>query len=169
MKKNILTIVILALCLINLVLTALLIFTIVPTSKKTDALISQVASVIELELTGYSDGAYKVEDLENHKIEEKLMKNLKVGTDGKSHYAVLDYVTVSINKNSEDYNKLSALVTDQDSKIMDIVGTVISDYTYETAISNQPEMKEEILKQLKKHFGSSDFIVDIYFGNFVCE
>lgn len=169
MKKNILTIVILALCLINLVLTALLIFTIVPTAKRTDALISQVASVIELELTGYSEGAYKVEDLETHKIEEKLTKNLKIGSDGENHFAVVDYVTLSINKKSEDYKEKSVIITDQDAKIMDIVGTTISQYTIETAISEQAKMKEDILKQLRKYFGSSDFIVDIYFGNFICQ
>ena len=50
MKKNILTIVILALCLINMVLTSVMIFTIVPTSNKTNRLISQISSVIDLEL-----------------------------------------------------------------------------------------------------------------------
>ena len=158
-----------ALCLINLVMTAVLVFTIVPTTKKTDALISQVASVIELELTGYGEGAYKVVDLENHKIEEGLTKNLKIGADGESHFAVLDYVIVSVNKNSEDYDKLNAIITDQDSKIMDIVGTTLTQYTYEEAIADQTEIKADVLKQLRSHFGSSDFIVDIYFGNFVCQ
>ncbi len=169
MKKNILTIIIMALCLINLVLTAVIIFTIVPTAKKTDALISQVASAINLELTVDGEDAYKVEDLENHKIEEGLTKNLKIGTDGTSHFAVLDYVTVSINKNSEDYDKLNAIITDQDSKIMDIVGTTLTQYTYEEAIADQTDIKADVLKQLRNHFGSSDFIVDIYFGNFVCQ
>ncbi|MFA9463829.1 MAG: flagellar basal body-associated FliL family protein [Velocimicrobium sp.] len=169
MKKNILTIVIMALCIINLVMTAVLIFTIVPTSKKTDALISQVASVIKLELTDYSEETYNVEDLVNHKIEEKLTKNLKIGADGESHFAVLDYVTVSLNKKSEDYNTLSAIITDQDSKIMDIVGTALTQYTYDEAISDQTKIKSDILKQLRSYLGSSDFIVDVYFGNFVCQ
>lgn len=169
MKKNILTIVIMALCLINLVMTALLIFTVVPTTKKTDALISQVASVIQLELKGYDEGTYNVEDLENHKIEEGLTKNLKVGEDGKSHFAVLDYVTVSVNKKSEDYDSLNAILTDQDSKIMDIVGTTLTQYTYEEAVADQGAIKKDVLEQLRKNFGSSDFIVDVYFGNFVCQ
>jgi len=169
MKKNILTIVIMALCLINLVMTAVLIFTIVPTAKKTDTLISQVAAVIKLELTEDGEDTYKVEDLENHKIEEGLTKNLKIDTDGVSHFAVLDYVTVSINKNSEDYDTLNAIITDQDSKIMDIVGTTLTQYTYDQAIADQTDIKADVLKQLCIHFGSSDFIVDIYFGNFVCQ
>lgn len=169
MKRNILTIIIMALCLVNLVMTALLIFTIVPTTKKTDALISQVASVIQLELKGYEDASYNVEDVENHKIEESLTKNLKVGEDGKVHFAVLDYVTVTLNKKSEDYGTLKALLDSQNSKIMDIVGTILTQHTYEEAVSNQSEIKKEALEQLRKHFGSSDFIVDIYFGNFVCQ
>lgn len=175
MRKNILTIVIMALCLMNLVMTAIVVFTIVPTAKKTDALISQVASVINLELTGYAENSYKVENLEVHKIDEGLTKNLKPGEKdpetGKveSHFAVLDYVTLSINTKSEDYKELNEILTAQDPKIMDIVGTTLTQYTYDEAISDQSKIKEDILQQLRTYFGSADFIVDVNFGNFVCQ
>ena len=49
MKKNILTVVVIALCLINLALSAVVVFSIVPMANRTNDLIAQVASVINLE------------------------------------------------------------------------------------------------------------------------
>lgn len=158
-----------ALCLANLVMTALLIFTILPTTKKTDALITQVASVIELELTGYNDNSYKATDVESYKIVEALTKNLKPGEDGKTHFAVSEYVSLSVNKNSEDYKTYNEnlLANAYDSKIMDIVGSVISQYTYEDILVNEEEVRSTILSEIKKYFGTSDYIVDVTLGNLV--
>ena len=104
MKKNMLTVVILALCLINLILTGTMVFVVVPASQKTDKLITQVASVIELELKG--DGQmYDMTGAEPYKIEEKKQMNLAPGQDGKDHYAILDYVTVYVNPDSEKYKQ----------------------------------------------------------------
>ncbi len=50
MKKNLITVMVLALVLVNLVLTALLTITIVPQTKKANELITQVCSAINLEL-----------------------------------------------------------------------------------------------------------------------
>ena len=46
MKKNLISVLILALCFANLVLTALLIFTIIPETKKANNLIDQVCQAI---------------------------------------------------------------------------------------------------------------------------
>ena len=50
MKKNLISVLILALCFANLVLTALLIFTIIPETKKANNLIDQVCQAISLDL-----------------------------------------------------------------------------------------------------------------------
>ena len=50
MKKNLISVLILALCFANLVLTALLIFTIIPETKKANNLIDQVCEAISLDL-----------------------------------------------------------------------------------------------------------------------
>ena len=42
MKKNLITVIILALVLANLILTAILVFTIIPQTKKSNQLIDQV-------------------------------------------------------------------------------------------------------------------------------
>ena len=60
MKKNLMTVIILALVLVNLVLTAILAFTIIPQTRKSNQLIDKIASAIDLELEdGVSCGSYK--------------------------------------------------------------------------------------------------------------
>lgn len=165
MKKNMLTVIILALCLVNTILSALMVFVVVPTSQKTDKLISQVASVIHLELEGDTSSQIDIANIETYKIEEAKTMNLKTSENGKEHYAVMDYVSISINKESDDYEKLQPLLETQNSAIMDIVDSVMSKYTYEEAINNREQMKEEILSEIKKHFGSVDFVIGVTLGN----
>ena len=50
MKKNILTIVIMASTLLNLILTIVIVFSVVPAMNKTGKLVDKVASVIDLEI-----------------------------------------------------------------------------------------------------------------------
>ena len=50
MKKNLITVVILALVVVNLVLTAVLTISIVPETKKANELITKVCSAIDLDL-----------------------------------------------------------------------------------------------------------------------
>ena len=58
MKKNILTIVIMASTVLNLVLTIIMVFSIVPAMNKSNKLVDKVASVIDLELEKEEDQAY---------------------------------------------------------------------------------------------------------------
>ena len=50
MKKNLMTVLVLALVLVNLVLTAILTISILPETKKANELITQVCNAIDLEL-----------------------------------------------------------------------------------------------------------------------
>ena len=50
MKKNMLTIVAIALSLMNLILTAVIMLSVVSSAKATNALVSNIASIIDLEL-----------------------------------------------------------------------------------------------------------------------
>ncbi|MCR5793235.1 MAG: flagellar basal body-associated protein FliL [Lachnospiraceae bacterium] len=167
MKKNIFTVLILAICLVNLVLSAVIIFTVLPTQKRTDKLIAQVASVIDLELMGDSTATVALEDLEQYDIASSKTMNLKIGQDGATHYAVIDGITMYINTKSDDYEKLQPTLESQQSSIMEIVGGVVSKYTYEEASGNTEEIKSEILKKLQQHFASLDFISDITLNNFI--
>ena len=92
MKKNILSVIIAALTVINVILTAIMFFVMLPTFQKTNNLITQVASVLNLELDqGDSEGSqdYTLKDLEQYSVafESQQTLNLVAGDDVKMHYA----------------------------------------------------------------------------------
>lgn len=167
MKKNMLTIIVIALSAINLVLSAVLVFAVVPASNKTSQLVSQVASIINLELdSGSSEMVENVDpaNVENYKIDSKLTFNLMRSADGTDHYAALDSISLSINKASKDYSKLNGTIEANQSFVTDIVTSVISSYNYDDAISSKEEMKAEILKKIQEHF-KSNFIFNVSLNN----
>lgn len=167
MKKNMLTIVIIALSAINVILSAVLVFAVVPASNKTSSLISQVSSIINLELDS-SDGEVdeKVDpaNIETYKIETPLTFNIARSANGTDHYAALDSISLSINKSSKDYDKLAPTLDANANFITDIVTEVVSSYTYDDAINSKQEIKAEILEKIKAHFNSS-FIFSVSLNN----
>ena len=57
MKKSMLNVIILALVLVNLVLTVILTFSLVSTNKKTNSLINKVAQIIDLDVAGVDNSS----------------------------------------------------------------------------------------------------------------
>jgi flagellar FliL protein len=171
MKKNILTVVILALGVINLILTSLIVFVVVPTTAKTNAIISNVATIIDLELEAPNENEtekVKVTDIENYTIEEKQIINLKLDPqEGKKHYVSLQ-LSLSMNKTNEDYESLKPQVETSITQITEIVADVFSKYTYTEAQENKDQIKAEALKGIQDYF-DSDFIIDVAFGSIIYE
>ena len=108
MKKNLITVIILALVLVNLVLTAILAFTIIPQTRKSNQLIEKIASAIDLELEDGSSkdtAAVPVEDIEVYDIEASFTVNLSPSGDGKDHVAVFS-IGLSLNTKSDGYKSI---------------------------------------------------------------
>lgn len=170
MKKNILTVVILALSVINLVLIAVLMFSVVPMANKTNALISQVASIIDLELespdAGQKINLSKVEPKEINP-EGGLTINL---TDGANSYALLDGITLSINTEHEDYKELNPTIDKNISFILQDVNDIIKQHTKEEmkSTTETEKVRQEILEKIQDRFGSQ-FICDIALNNLRCQ
>ena len=171
MKKNLITVIILALVLANLILTAILVFTIIPQTKKSNQLIDQVCSAINLELqSGENTPAtpeVPIEDVETYAITDGFTVNLKQGEDGKQHYAVFS-VSLSLNTKSDGYKTyggsegLAAKVTIIQSEI----NTIVNGYTLDEFNANgYQNEKDDILKTLQDMFGGSDFIVGVNFSS----
>lgn len=155
MKKNILTIVIMASTVVNLILTIVMVFSIVPAMNKTNKLVDKVASVIDLEIEKEEEADYSVEDLEAYDItfESKQTINLKADEgDTESHFVVLDGITVSFNKSAEDYTEISESVKAANVYVKDFVQEVIADQTIATL--NQNEVKEAALAKIQEFYGS---------------
>lgn len=164
MKKNILTVIILAMALINIVLSAVIIFVIVPTSNKTNKLVTKVASIIDLELESPDSEELNisVSDITTYEIEDKLQINLKK-SDDIEHYAILN-VSLTINQKNEDTINLEPKITEFENDIKEIVTEEFSKYTIDEVNDNMNNIKDQVKIRIQELF-KSDFIINVSFGN----
>ncbi|MBO4615856.1 MAG: flagellar basal body-associated FliL family protein [Lachnospiraceae bacterium] len=165
MKKNLISILILALMVVNLVLTAIMMFSVMGTAKKTGALVSNIASVLNIELTptGTEEEETTVALVDAESVEIPEMTIALKKTDDKSHYCLVS-AAIYMNTKHEDYATYGTVVSTKVSIIQDIMNTVIGSYTLEEAQANTEAMKAEILKKIQETYGST-FIYMITFSN----
>ena len=108
MKKSMLNVIILALVLVNLVLTVILTFSLVSTNKKTNSLINKVAQIIDLDVAGgvsnnNSSTGSGIENVSYIDIKNNDSTDIIVSyvDNGKTRYAVLS-VSVGLNSKARD-------------------------------------------------------------------
>ena len=172
MKKNLITVVILALVLANLILTAILTITVLPQTKKANELITQVCTAINLELKGgdiRSDvSSVPIDKQATYDVTgDDMTINLKDSGDGKQHIAVLA-VSISMNTESDGYKKYGETMADRNSQIRSEITSVVSGFTYEEFTANQQGVQDAITADLQKLF-DSDFIVGVGFPTVTCQ
>lgn len=164
MKKNILTIVIMAATLVNLVLTIVLVFSVMPAMNKTSNLVDKVASVIDLEIDDASEEEeYTMEDLEPYTItyETEAKINLQLDADKEAHYAVIKGMTISFNKKADDYDDIYKQITATESSnvyVQDIVKEVIGEFSFSTF--DQTKVKQESVRRIQEKYNTK-CIVDV--------
>ena len=162
MKKNLMTVIILALVFANFVLTAIMMFTIVPTTQKANQLITKVCEAIDLELnSGAASGLSNlpIDQIATYNVSggEKMTINL-----ADDHYALVA-VSLSINKESERYkDATTTILTEQESIIKNTINQVIRQYSKED-LKNSEKVQDEICKSLQKTYGT-DYIVGVNFA-----
>ncbi len=167
MKRNLLSIIILALLVINLVLTSVMMVNVSSASRKTGALVSDIAQVLKLELSdgsaaGTAASSVPMEDTEVYKIENEMTIPLKADADGTPHYCLLS-VALSMNTKSDGYKTYGADLASKESLITSLIYDVVGGYTLEEAQANRELMKQDILKQIQVLF-DSDFIFQVSFS-----
>lgn len=164
MKKNLITVITLALVVMNLVLTVILTITILPETKKANELITKVCSAIDLDLesgSATSNADIPIDQIDVYDIEDQQTINLKSSGDGKDHFAVIT-VSISMDKKNKDYKDLQPEVENKVELIKGEINNIVSQYTIDEITNNQSAVQNEILKDLQKMFGS-DFIVAVGF------
>ena len=162
MKKNLISIVILALLIVNIVLSSITLFSVFGTNQKTAALVNDIAAAISLDLgAGAEEEAVAVQvsmaDVVTYDIAEMTIP-LKTGEDGKAHYALVS-VTLSMNSKDEDYETYSDLTT-RESLIKGEISDVIAQYTVEQAKDNRSLIEDQLLERIQTLFNSK-FIYDV--------
>ncbi len=170
MKKNLLSIIILVLLVVNLVLTTIMMVSVKNAADKTSALVSDIAGAMKLELaSGAGAGAIKqdvpMENVAVYKIENQMTIPLKVGEDGETHYCVVS-VALSMNTKSDGYKTYGADISSKESLISSEVYDVIGNYTLEEAQADKDGMRNEILKKIQAMF-DSDFIFQVAFSDII--
>ncbi|MCM1174727.1 MAG: flagellar basal body-associated FliL family protein [Blautia sp.] len=166
MKKNLISIIILALLIVNVVLTAVMMFSVTGASRKTAALVDNIATALNLELTAQTGDAEVIipmEDIEVYTIPESMTISLKKGEDGADHYCMVS-ISFSINTKSDGYKKYTSDLSPQESLIRDKINAVFGQYTIEEARENEDQIKKEILAEVQKMF-DSDFIFNVAFSS----
>lgn len=164
MKKNLITVITLALVVVNLVLTVILTITILPETQKANELITKVCSAIDLDLesgSATSNANIPIDQIEVYNIDDEQTINLKQDGDGKDHFAMIT-VSISMDTKNSDYKDLKPQVEEKVNLIEGDINNIVSQYTIDEIKNNQSAVQDEILKDLQKMFGS-DFIVAVGF------
>lgn len=166
MKKNLLSVLILALLIVNIAMTAIMMVSVLGTNNKTGALVTSIARVMNLEL--YEPGSDPASSIPlsqtaTYALADRLMIQLKpsVDADGNSTGAdmVIFYMALAMNTEHKDYKELGSDETLKsfEIQIKDTVATVVRDYTEQEFNENTEQVKAEILSAIQDLF-QSDFI-----------
>ncbi|MBQ7562933.1 MAG: flagellar basal body-associated FliL family protein [Lachnospiraceae bacterium] len=167
MKRNLILVIICALCLVNVALNAVMLISTMSANKKTVALINDISAVLDLELNPeamVAGAGPSLMDTETYNIEDEMVVALAQGEDGQDHYAMVS-VSFSIDKTSDDYAEMRPLLDENVSKIRSEIMNIIGGYTKEEARANQKGLEDAILEQIQSMFGSR-FVYEVYFRDF---
>ena len=166
MKKNLLSILILALLIVNIIMTAVMMFSVVGSANKTAALVSDISGILQLEVGSVAEGTEAAEsvsiaDIEVYDIEDQMTIPLKKGADGSDHFALVS-VSLSMNMKDEGYKTYGATVASKESLIKSAIIEVIGTYTIEELQESQTDLRKEILERIQSMFDSK-FIFEVSF------
>lgn len=169
MKKNLMTVLIMALVFVNVVLSAVIMITLVPAAKQTNELVAKVCSAVDLELKSgkvYNVSTIPIEQTEvvNLTGEDVQTFTLRNGSDGEKHYVVTT-VSVTLNKEDSDYADKQPLIADRVDLLREIISNTFLRYTLDsiTMPEGQEEVRNEMLEQMQELF-DSEFIVAVNFS-----
>lgn len=155
MKKNLITVIILALCVVNLILNVMLVFVCMPSAKKTNNLITQISSALNLELETEDDQpTVALENIATYNVEAQVV-NLKDDGSGDTHYVQMG-LTLELDKSSKEYDDLNAVLTDAQGAVFDEARNIVQNYTYAevTEQETQEKIKSQILESLQSKYGT---------------
>ncbi len=159
MKKNLLTVLILALVLVNVILSAVTMFSVVSTNRKNAAVVGHVATILGLEIDEPEKEEEKVSmsDLAFWNLSSEMTIPL-VSEDGKNHFIVFE-VAFSMNTKTKGYKTYGEDVEagTYESIVKDVITSTVNKYTVNDCNDNFDMIKAEILKNVQDLF-DQDFI-----------
>jgi len=166
MKKSMLNVITLALVLINLVLTVLLTFSLVSTNKKTNDLITKIASIIDLDVGGGVSSDTKnnanIDDIAYIDITNNDSTDITISyiEGGKTHYAVLT-VSLGLNSKAKDYDSVTKSINNGMKVVVNKITNEANKYTYSTISASKSTMESNLLDELQDLF-QTECIQSVY-------
>ena len=171
MKKNLISIVILALLVVTIVLSSITLLSVSGTNRKTAALVTDIAAAINLDLGGQTEEekqevTVSMADVVTYDITDLTVPLKKGENDEKEHYAMLS-VTLSMNSKDKDYKTYGDLSA-RESLIKGEINDAVSQHTADEARENSHAIEEEILQRVQAMF-DSQFIYDVTFSSILIQ
>lgn len=165
MKKNLMSILILALLVVNIVLTSIMMFSVTGAMKSTTSLVGRIAAVLDLELDlGTEEEAVPIANLVGYDIPDMTILLKGSGEEEESqHYAAIS-VSIQMDSKHKDYKKYAETLTTNDSMLKGEIIDVVSSHTLEEFQNDADGIRIEILTRLRKMYGS-DFIYKVVFSD----
>lgn len=160
MKKNILSVLILALLVVNIALTGIMMFGVMSTNKKTAALIDNIATVMNLEWTTPGEEQevqISLADTATHDVTGELTIPL---SGGEKQTYIMFSVSLLMNTKGDGYKDYGETIGERESLIKDAITSVVSKYTEAECRNDFDAIKQEMLESIQKLF-QSDFIYKI--------
>ena len=173
MKKNLLTIVILALLIVNIVLTSIMMISMMGTNKKTADLVSDIAAVLNLEL-GVGDEEEEEVEIPMSQQEiwnldgnmtiplqpEKIVDAAGNVTGSKDHYIQFS-VSFSLDTKGEGYKDYGGEnIVNYESMVEDAINKTVSKHTIEECRNDFESIRAEILESVRALF-DKEFIYKV--------
>ena len=176
MNKNLLSILILVLLIVNIALTTVMMISVTGTNKKTGELVTSIATVLNLEL--YNPGGIPLADVPLSETETYTMAEImiplkssvvvnedgSIGTSTKQSY-IMFTTTLYQNTKHKDYKKFGGAekMAELESQIKVVITDVVRTYTLEECRDDFDIIEDEILTEIQKIF-DSDLIFKIGFS-----
>ena len=165
MKKNLMSVIILALLIVNIVLTAVMLFSVTSTNKATADLIVRISGAMDMELSSADGTAFQpavpIENVVSYDIADTMTIRLKQDEDGTEHY-IMVAITLSMDKEHDDYKTYGEKVSERESLIKSEIISVVGQYTMAEAQADEAGLKQAILEKIQSMYGS-DFIYKVDF------
>ena len=160
MKKNVLSIIIIALLIVNIVLTSIMMISMMGTNKKTADLVSDIAAVLSLELE--AEGEIEIpmsqqsiwtiaETMTIHLQSEKNYDDAGNVTATKDHYVAFN-ISFALDMEGEGYEEYGVNIANYESMVKDAITTTVSKHTVDECRNNFDMIKEEILADVSALF-----------------
>lgn len=169
MKKNLLSVLILVLLIVNIALTSVMMISVTGTNKKTAELVTNIATVMNLELSvpGQEESAVSLADTDTYDLPELMIPlaasttNMEDASSKNKQAYIIFTLSLLQNKKHKDYSKLGGENMSVRASLIKVAVTgVVGHHTLDECQNDMDNIREEILREIQNLF-DSDFVYKI--------